>query len=100
MRRSIARPKVDLPHPDSPTSPSVSLSRISSETPSTALTTRLTVFVPINLSSGPPPPRSKCTLRSLMDINGDPFVLIRRLVSLRIHCKPHAQSDRANNDPR
>jgi hypothetical protein len=36
--RRIARPTVDFPQPDSPTSPSVSPCRMSSETPSTAFT--------------------------------------------------------------
>ena len=37
--RTSSRPSVDLPQPDSPTSPSVSPRRTSSETPSTACTT-------------------------------------------------------------
>ena len=36
--RVITRPVVDFPHPDSPTSPSVSPGRIEKDTPSTALT--------------------------------------------------------------
>ncbi len=38
-RRTKRRPSVDLPQPDSPTTPSVSPRRTSSETPSTACTT-------------------------------------------------------------
>ena len=38
MRRRRVRPTVDLPQPDSPTSPSVSFSAISNDTPSTART--------------------------------------------------------------
>ena len=36
ISRRIARPTVDLPQPDSPTSASVSPARIESDTPSTA----------------------------------------------------------------
>ena len=39
--RSSTRPSVDLPHPDSPTSPSTSPARMSRSTPSTACTTPL-----------------------------------------------------------
>src|SRR6185503_10122243 len=50
VRRRIARPSVDLPQPDSPTSPNVSPLRISRLTPSTAFT------------------RPKWTLRSRIEI--------------------------------
>ncbi len=39
IRRMMARPVVDFPHPDSPTSPSVLRASSSNETPSTAFTT-------------------------------------------------------------
>jgi hypothetical protein len=39
IRRRARRPTVDLPHPDSPTSASVSPAPTESETPSTARTT-------------------------------------------------------------
>src|SRR5215510_9633146 len=94
----MARPSVDLPQPDSPTSPRVSPLWISIETPSTAFTTRLTVLVPKSLSSGPPPPRSKCTFRSLIDSNFDSLALIPGSACLPIRCTPHARSDRANDD--
>src|ERR1051325_42450 len=99
MSRSIARPRVDLPQPDSPTSPRVSRSLISSEKPSTAFTTRFTGLLKINLSSGPPPPRSKCTFRSLIESNVELFELILRPVYLRIHCRLRVRNDRVSGDP-
>ena len=47
--RSTARPSVVLPHPDSPTSPSVSPGRMSSDTPSTAFTTRCAAEIEMDL---------------------------------------------------
>ncbi len=44
IRRSRHRPTVDLPHPDSPTSPSVSPRKMSNVTPSTARTTSSLAF--------------------------------------------------------
>src|SRR5215211_2606912 len=49
---------------------------MSSETPSTAFTTRFSGFVPKSLSSGPPPPRSKCTLRSRIESRDEGLALI------------------------
>src|ERR1044072_8112131 len=71
---------------------------MSIETPSTAFTTRLTGFVPKSLSSGPPPPRSKCTCRSLIDSNVDSFALIPGPACLPIRCTPRERSDRVSGD--
>src|SRR3954471_16854761 len=70
VSRRRARPRVDLPQPDSPTSPRVSPGKMSSETPSTALTIRLTGDPPVHLSNHVPPPKSKWTLKSRSSISG------------------------------
>ena len=70
VRRRTARPSVDLPQPDSPTRPRVSPGKMSIETPSTALTTRRTGEPPTSLSQAVPPPRSKCTFNSRIEISG------------------------------
>src|SRR5229473_4994185 len=57
MSLRIVRPRVDLPHPDSPTIPSVSPSSTVKLTPSTALTTPL-------LRENRPSPIGKCFFRS------------------------------------
>jgi hypothetical protein len=65
MRRSMSRPTVVFPHPDSPTRPSVSPPWISKLTPSTART-RPTV----RMSS--PPLTGKCFTRSRTTTRGAP----------------------------
>ena len=65
MRRR-ARPSVDLPQPDSPTRPSVSRSRTSKETPSTACTT------PTCRRSTPVPCTGKCRTTSRACRSGSP----------------------------
>ena len=65
-RRSSSRPVVDLPQPDSPTSPSVSPRLTSNDTPSTACT------APTCLRKMIPEVSGKCFLRSRISYSVSP----------------------------
>src|SRR6185436_11903326 len=79
ISRRIARPKVDFPQPDSPTSPTVSPDSMSRLTPSTAFTILRTGLPPETLSQIVPPPRSKWTFRSRMETSGLGIDLLREM---------------------
>src|SRR5215213_1246406 len=68
----MQRPSVDLPHPDSPTSPSASPRRISRSTPSTARSTSRSL--PPKRSNREPP-RGKCLCRPLACSNASATAL-------------------------
>src|SRR5437660_6269132 len=89
IKRRIARPRVDLPQPDSPTKPSVSPARMSRETPSTALT------IDGELPNHEEPAKGKCTLRSRMEIRLLASLSIKPLLATRQTL--HRQSGRAKN---
>jgi hypothetical protein len=65
IRFSTARAKVDLPQPDSPTTPSVSPAWMSKEMPSTAFRVRAA-----DQGQAPPLLILKCTFRSRTDKMG------------------------------
>src|SRR6266436_5140727 len=89
IKRSTARPSVVLPQPDSPTRPSVSPGKTSSETPSTAWTTCR------ERRNKEPLGSEKWTFRSLTEINGRESVSI--IPSRLIQQRPRSQNDRASN---
>src|SRR5207237_89453 len=90
VKRRIARPKVVLPQPDSPTRPKVSRSRISKLTPSTA---RTTFF---DLPNKPDPRAAKWTFRSLIEIKTGWSLFIASGSTARKFLR---RNDKVNNDP-
>src|SRR3954469_5980387 len=90
--RRTVRPAVDLPQPDSPTRPTVSPARISSEIPSTART------APAVRRRIPPPRIGKCFLRLVTRSSGSPVFEISALaagavwLTMRSSCRSAGQA--------